>query len=145
MTNVYDVKASELVSEAAKKLKDVLKAPPDYIHYVKSGASKERPPQDPEFWYVRSASILRQVYVNGPVGISRLRVRYGSRKEHEVHRRHHWDSGGSIIQDSLNALEAVNFVKKTKKGREITSKGKSFLDGISKEISGAPKAPVESG
>jgi small subunit ribosomal protein S19e len=133
MANVFDVKGSELVSVAAQKLKDKFPKP-DYLNYVKSGANKERPPLDPDFWYVRSASILRQVYVNGPVGVSRLRGRYGSSKGHTVHRHHHAEAGGSIIRDALIALETVNYVKKTKKGRVITPEGKSFLDKLSKEM-----------
>ena len=133
MANIFDVKGSELVSAAAKQLKDKIKKP-EYMNYVKSGAHRERPPQDPDFYFVRAASILRQVYINGPVGVSRLRVRYGTRKEHSVRRRHHADAGGSVIRDSLQALEGIGFVKKTKKGRVIAPAGKSFLDKISKEL-----------
>lgn len=133
MANVFDVKGSQLVSVAAQKLKDKIKKP-DYINYVKSGANKERPPMDPDFWYVRTASVLRQVYVNGPVGVSRLRTRYGGGKIHTVHRHHHQQAGGSIIRDAMVALESINYVKKTKKGRVITPQGKSFLDKVSKEI-----------
>jgi small subunit ribosomal protein S19e len=82
----------------------------------------------------RSASILRQVYLNGPIGVSKLRTRYGSRKEHVVHRRHHIKSGGSIIRDSLQELEKLKFVKNTKEGRVIAPQGKSFLDKICKEV-----------
>ncbi len=135
MTNVYEVDASELVRATAAKLKGVIKQQPGYMYYVKSGASKERPPQDPDFWYVRSASLLRYIYTSGPVGVSRLKAKYGSRKEHEVHRKHHVDAGGSIITDSLNALEQASLVKKTKKGREITPKGRSFLDKVGGELS----------
>jgi small subunit ribosomal protein S19e len=133
MANVFDVKGSDLVSAAAAQLKDKIKKP-NYLNYVKSGANKERPPLDPDFWYVRSASVLRQVYVNGPVGVSRLRTRYGSSKGHTMHRHHHQPAGGSIIRDAFMALEQINFVKKTKKGRVITPQGKSFLDKISKEL-----------
>ena len=133
MANIFDVKGSDLISRAAEQLKGKIKKP-DYLNYVKSGSNKERPPLDPDFWYIRSASILRQVYVNGPVGVSTLRTRYGSAKTHSVHRKHHQKAGGSIIRDSLMALESINFVKKTKKGRVITPQGKSFLDKLSKEI-----------
>ena len=133
MANIFDVKGSELVSLAAQRLKDKVKKP-DYVNYVKSGANKERPPADPDFYYVRTASILRQVYVNGPVGVSKLRTRYGSSKGHSVHRHHHQQAGGSIIRDAMTALESLDYVKKTKKGRVITPKGKSFLDNLSKEI-----------
>jgi small subunit ribosomal protein S19e len=134
MANVYEVNASELVRETAKKLKGVIKQQPNYLYYAKSGANRERQPQDPDFWYVRNASLLRYVYTSGPAGVSRLRSRYGSRKEHTMHRKHHVRAGGSVIQDSLNALELANLVKKTRKGREITPQGKSFLDKISNEI-----------
>ena len=135
MANVYDVDASELVKMAAEKLKSKVKKP-DYVNYVKSGAAKERMPEDPDFWYIRTASILRQVYVNGPVGVSRLRTRYGSRKDHVIHKHHHMPASGSIISDAFKELEGLDYVKKTGKGRVITPKGKSFLDKLSNEISG---------
>ncbi|MFI5412434.1 MAG: 30S ribosomal protein S19e [Candidatus Micrarchaeales archaeon] len=133
MANIYDVKASDFIKLASERLKEKMKKP-SYIDFVKSGANKERIPQDPDFWYVRSASVLRQVCINGPVGVSRLRTRYGSRKEHVVHRRHHARAGGSIIRDSLIELEKLNFVKNTKSGRVITPQGTSFIDKICKEL-----------
>ena len=134
MANVYEVNPQELIKAAAAKLKEVIKEPPEYMHFVKSGVIRERPPQDADFWYMRSASVLRQVYLNGPIGISRLRVRYGSNKEHVVHRKHFMRAGGSIISDSLKALEDAGLVKKDQKGRTITPKGKSFLDKLSNSV-----------
>jgi len=135
MANVYDINPSELVLKAAEKLKEVMKKPP-YIEYVKSGAGRERPPQDPDFWYKRGASILIQVYKNGPVGVSRLRTRYANRQEHVVHRKHHVKASGSIIRDALIELERLKYVKRTKSGRTITPEGRSFLDKISRGIKG---------
>lgn len=133
MSNVYDVDSQQINRSAAAALKDRIKKP-DFVNYVKSGASKERSPSDPDFWFVRSASILRQIYLNGPVGTSRLRTRYGSRKSHGSRRKHHVKAGGSIIRKSLQELEKAGLVEKTPKGRVITSAGMSFLDKISKEI-----------
>ncbi len=133
MTNAFDVKGSALVRLAAERLKGLM-AKPAYIDYVKSGANRERTPNSPDFWYIRSASILRQVYMNGPIGVERLRTRYGSRKEHVIHRRHHTKAGGSIIRDACQSLEKLEFVKNTKAGRVITPKGKSFLDKLSREV-----------
>lgn len=134
MSTVYEANGQELVKLAAERLKDKLKKP-EYVSFVKSGASRERIPQSPDFWYERSASILRQVYLNGPVGVERLRSKYGSKKQHVVHRMHTKKAGGSIIRDALQSLEEQGFVKKTKTGRVITPKGKSFMDKISSEIS----------
>jgi len=134
MANVYDVKSSEVIRLAAERLKEKKMKVPYYVGFVKSGANRERVPQDPDFWYVRSASILRQVYLNGPIGVSKLRTRYGSRKEHVVHRRHHTKAGGSMIRDSFMELEKLGYVKNTKSGRIITPQGKSFMDKICKEL-----------
>jgi small subunit ribosomal protein S19e len=134
MANVYDVEPSILVKATADKLKEKLKKP-GYIDYVKSGAGRDRIPEDPDFWYIRGASILRQVYLNGPVGVSRLRTRYGNRKESVVHKKHHVNASGSIIRDEFQQLESLNYIKKTKTGRIITPAGRSFLDKIAKEIS----------
>ena len=133
MTTVYDVDAEDLVHVAAEKLKDSTKAP-EYISFVKSAPGRERQPDDPDFWYVRCASILRQVYMNGPVGISTLRTRYGSRKDHVVHRHHHMRAGSKIIRDAFHELEKLKYVKNSGKGRVITPDGKAFLDKISSEI-----------
>lgn len=133
MSNVYEVKSADLVKVASQRLKEKMKKP-DYVNFVKSGPSKERVPQDPDFWFVRSASILRQVYLNGPIGVSRLRTRYGSKKEHVVHRHHHKQAGGSIIRDAMIELERIKLVQNTKEGRIITAQGKSFLDKIANEL-----------
>ncbi len=133
MTYIYEVKSSELTKLASVRLKKTI-SKPDYVDYVKSGPNKERIPSDPDFWFMRSASILRQVYINGPIGVSRLRTKYGSRQKHVVHRRHHINAGGSIIRDILIELEKFEFIKKTSKGRIIMPKGQSFLDKISSEL-----------
>ena len=134
MANVFQVDSGKLIGVAAQKLKEKGIAKPAYADFVKTGPSKERIPQSKDFWYVRSASLLRQVYINGPVGVSSLRTRYGSRKGHVVTRHHHRRAGGSIITDSLNALEKAGYIKKGKQGREITPSGRSFLDKIANDI-----------
>ncbi len=135
MSTIYDVKASDLVGSTAEKLKGLISKPPEYISVAKSSSNRDRPPSSPDFWYMRSASILRQVYLNGPIGVSRLRTRYGGRKQHVVHRQHRARAGGSLITDSLRELEKAKLVKRSKLGREITPQGRSMLDKISTELS----------
>jgi small subunit ribosomal protein S19e len=133
MVTVYDVKAPDVISLVAERLKGKVQKP-SYIGFVKSGAGRERMPVDPDFWYIRSASILRQVYMNGPVGVSCLRTKYGKKQEHVIHKKHHVKAGGSIIRDALIELQKAGLVKNTKAGRIITPLGKSFMDKICKEI-----------
>lgn len=135
MANVFEVDSAKLIGSAAEKLKEKGIVKPAYIDFVKTGPSRERIPTQKDFWYIRCSSILRQVYIDGPIGVSRLRTRYGSRVGHRVSRHHHADAGGSIITDALNALEKAGYVKKAAKGgREITPAGKSFLDKIANDI-----------
>ncbi len=131
MANVFEADPQSLIGAAAEKLKAAGIPKPDYVTYVKSGPGKERVPQSADFWYVRCASVLRQVYLNGPIGISKLRTKYGSKKGHVMTRHHHYRAGGSIIKDAFDALEKKGYVKVTKQGRVITPSGKSFLDKLS--------------
>ncbi|MGC8568189.1 MAG: 30S ribosomal protein S19e [Candidatus Micrarchaeia archaeon] len=134
MANAYEADTTKLIKEIAEQLKGMINKP-EYIKYVKSGAGRERPPEDPDFWYIRSASILRWIYLKGPVGVSRLRAKYSSKKQHVVHRMHGVKAGGSIITDAMNELEKAKLVKKTKQGRVITPEGRSFVDKIANKLS----------
>ncbi len=134
MSNVFDVKANDLLGVVAAKLKEANVEKPVYVDFVKTGAGRERVPLSRDFWYMRCASILRQAYINGPIGINRLRTRYGNSKGHTRHRHEHVRAGGSIIKDAFDALEKCGYIKKTKTGRVITPSGKSLLDKASKEI-----------
>ncbi|MCL4365223.1 MAG: 40S ribosomal protein S19 [Candidatus Marsarchaeota archaeon] len=138
MANVLESDPAKLIALAALRLKESGIARPAYVLYVKSGAGRERVPQSEDFWYTRCASILRHVYLMGPIGISRLRTLYGSKKGHVVSRHHHVRAGGSIIKDAFDALENKGYLKQTRQGRIVTSAGKSFLDKLSNEtIKGA--------
>lgn len=135
MSNVFEVDANSLIERTASKLKESKMEKPEYVGFVKTGPSKDRVPQSEDFWYVRCASILRQVYINGPIGVSKLRTRYGGRKKHKVSKHHHARAGGSMIKDAFDALEKQGYIKKAKTGRVISPQGKSFLDKLSNEIS----------
>ncbi len=138
MSNAYDVRPSELNKRLAEALKDKI-AKPDFINFVKSGPGKERPPSQEDFWYIRSASILRQVYINGPVGTSRLRTKYGNRSSHKRSRKHSKKAAGNAIRKALQALEKAGYVKNTSAGRVITPEGRSVVDKVSNTISNSPK------
>ena len=133
MVTVYDVAPGKLVRKAAEKLKDMGIAAPKWIGTVKSGPHRQRLPQQADFWYLRLASLLRNAYVNGVVGVSSLRSHYGSRKSRGVKPEEKRKAGGSIIRKGLQSLEAAGLMIKRKKGREITAAGKKLLDAAAKE------------
>ncbi len=133
MATVYDVPADLLIQRVAEKLKDMV-APPEWAKYVKTGTHKQRAPQQKDWWYYRLASIFRRVYIDGPVGIERLRTYYGGRKRRGVKPPKFRKGSGAIIRTALHQLEQLGFVKKTREGRVVTPMGRSFLDRIAAEI-----------
>nr|HIK01020.1 40S ribosomal protein S19 [Candidatus Undinarchaeales archaeon ERR594346 U_76725] len=81
MVSTLDINTNALIDAAKEELKTVeaLKKP-EWAHYAKSGAHKERPPQNDDFWQIRAAALMRKLYKKGPIGVSRLRKEYGGRK-----------------------------------------------------------------
>jgi len=137
MTTAYDVPADVLIDRLSKYLKENYKEiqPPEWSGYVKTGSHAERVPQNPDWWYVRSASMLRKLYMNGPIGVSRLRKEYGGRKRRGVKPAHFAKAGGNIIRTILQQLERAGLAQKDKNnGRTITGKGRSLLDAMSTQI-----------
>jgi len=114
------------LSEELSKIEEL--APPAWVGVVKSGPHVERTPHQKDFWYKRCASLLRKMYFGDRVGVSKLRKVYGGRKNRGSKPEHKIRAGGSTIRKALQALEKTGFAKKGAKGREITGKGRSFLE-----------------
>ena len=142
MPTPYDVPPDKLIERLARYLKREVEAvrPPEWAIFVKTGSHVQRPPQDPDWWYVRCASLLRKLYIHGPIGVERLRSMYGGRKDRGHKPEHHRKAGGSIIRKALQQLEAAGLVQKVTDanghviGRTLTPKGRSLLDRIATEV-----------
>lgn len=137
---VYDLDVQEYNIKLAEALKKVPEfEEPNWVKFVKSGASKKRPIEDKDFWYRRSASILRQIYKMKIVGVSRLRTRYGSRISRGYKPEEFRKAGGKIIRTILQQSDKAGFteisktikgVRSKRPGRQLTEKGKKFMEGI---------------
>ena len=133
---VYDINQQEYnlkLAEALKKIPEF--EAPIWAGYVKSSPSKERPIEDPDFWHKRAASILKQIYKNNVVGVNRLRTRYGSKKNRGMKPEKFKKAGGKIIRTILQQADKAGFTEITKvkgkrSGRQLTKKGKDFLEGV---------------
>lgn len=135
MASIKDVDAQELIRRAAERLwKMEEMEPPQWAAYAKTGVHKERPPVQAEWWSIRSAALLRRIYLSQS-GVSRLRKTYGGRKNRGHKPEHKRKGSGSVIRKSLQQLEKAGLVKTEKvKGRIITPKGQQLLDKIANEI-----------
>jgi small subunit ribosomal protein S19e len=133
MVSVKEVPSQEFVEKLKEELKKIEQIkPPKWMSFAKSGSHRERPPQQADFWYIRAASLLRRLSIEGTIGVERLRTYYGGRR-----RRGHKPAiskvaGGSIIRKLLLQLEAAGLVSKDKKGRKLTPKGQKLLSAVAK-------------
>ena len=85
MTTVFDVPADLLINKVAEEFKNNDKIEsPAWSNFVKTGVHKERKPENADWWYIRTASIIRRVYIDGPVGVVSLRTFYGGKKDRGV-------------------------------------------------------------
>jgi small subunit ribosomal protein S19e len=135
MATVYDVPGTELIEEIAKELKQNKNInEPEYVNFVKTGSHKERAPYRDDWYYIRMASILRRIYLDGPVGTESLRTYYGGRKNRGRRPHKHVKASGKIIRNCLQELEKEELIKKEKKGRVITRKGIAFLNKTSRKV-----------
>jgi small subunit ribosomal protein S19e len=135
MAKVFDVPADDLISKLSDQLKKDKKInPPEWASYVKTGPHVEKIPQNRDWWYTRCASLVRKVYLHGPIGISDLKSYYGGRKRIGYNLDHHKDAGGAIIRNALQQLEASGYVEKKGKGRSISNEGMKRVDRLATEI-----------
>ncbi|MDM7934920.1 MAG: 30S ribosomal protein S19e [Methanothrix sp.] len=144
MTTVYDVPPGDLIDAVAQEMKASGKVkPPAWAEFAKTGVNREMPPTNPDWWYIRCASVLRRIYIDGPVGVSRLRTFYGGKKRRPVRTGGFVKGSGSVAREALQQLESAGYVKKMKKGRQITPEGQAFLDDIAHRLRSGAQASAE--
>lgn len=137
MPTPYDVPASLFIERLAKYLKDNVDeiTPPVWASLVKTGSHVKNPPQDPNWWFTRCASILRKIYMKGPIGVERLRSEYGGRASHGTQPQRAKKGGGAILRKALQQLEAAGLVEPLRnRGRIVTKSGRQIFDRLSAEI-----------
>jgi small subunit ribosomal protein S19e len=131
MTTVYDIPPQMLIATVADKLKGIdAVQPPEWAKFAKTGVHKEAPPEDEDWWYTRAASVLRRVYIDGPVGIQRMRTFYGGKRDRGSNPYQFRKGSGSVLRAVLQQLEAIGYVERVRGGRRVTSSGQAFLDNI---------------
>ena len=135
MAKAYDIPADDLIMKLAEQLKKDKKIEsPSWTAFVKTGAHTEKIPQNKDWWYTRCASLLRKVYIHGPIGVSDLKIEYGGRKKIGYNLSHHKDAGGAIIRKALQQLEVAGYIVKKNKGRLVSEEGMKRIDRVATEL-----------
>lgn len=135
MAKAYDIPADKLISKIAENLKKDKKLEPlPWIAFVKTGCHVDKIPQNKDWWYLRCASLLRKVYIHGPVSISDLKSVYGGKKQIGYNLAHHKDAGGAIIRKALQQLESSGYIVKKARGRVLSDEGMKRIDRIATDL-----------
>lgn len=140
MTTLYDVPAEDLIEALAADLADEPAIEePDWLTFAKSSVDRELPPEQDDFWVRRTASLLRKVAINAPVGVGSLRTEYGTATQgsnrYRVRPRQQAESSGKIIRVALQQLETAGYVDTAEgEGRVVTSEGESFLADVAQRV-----------
>jgi len=137
--NVRDVPAEEFIRAYAAHLKanDRIQLP-SWVDIVKTAAFKELAPYDPDWYYIRAASLARKVYMRKGMGVGLFRKQYGGRnKVAGTVPEHYAKAAGGLIRHCLKQLETLGLVEKSsgaKGGRAITPAGQRDMDLIAGRI-----------
>lgn len=133
MASVYDIPADKLILKVAEDLKTKAKAP-DFSRFVKTGVSKERAPENEDWWYIRLAATLRKYYTKQTLGVNILRGYFGGKQRRGSKPAKFAKASGKITRLAVQTLEKEGFLVKTEKGRKITPKGRLYLDKFAKQV-----------
>ncbi|XP_073286488.1 small ribosomal subunit protein eS19z [Primulina huaijiensis] len=133
---VKDVSPHEFVKAYAAHLKRSGKMElPEWTDIVKTGVLKELAPYDPDWYYIRAASMARKIYLRGGIGVGAFRRIYGGSKRNGSRPPHFCKSSGSIARNILQQLQVMGIVEmEPRGGRRITSNGQRDLDQVAGRI-----------
>ena len=123
-----------------------------WVDTVKTGPSRELPPQsidwyihpsspllnqptNPPFpplsrFYTRAASVARHIYLRKSVGVGRMRKVHGATRNRGSRPSHHVDASGSVDRKVMQSLEKIGVLEmdEEKGGRRISQGGRRDLD-----------------
>jgi small subunit ribosomal protein S19e len=129
------VPPEKLIERLAAYLKEKnIVLPPEWSFLTKTASFKERIPDNPEeWWYVRTASIMRKMYIDTFLGVGKSKIVYGGSSSKGNRPPHFRRAPAHSTRMIMQQLEKAGLVIKTKRGRMLSSKGRSLVDKISLE------------
>ncbi|CAD7936413.1 unnamed protein product [Amoebophrya sp. A25] len=129
---VKDVKAQKFITAFAKHMKRQGKFElPKWADVVKTGVSRELPPMDQDWLYIRCASVARHIYNRGGSGVGAFRKVYGGQQRRGTCTSHFRKSSGKIVRYCMQQLEEMGIVEIDEKGgRKVTPEGQREMDTV---------------
>lgn len=138
MEYVYTADTNAFIEALAAELQSMDEiSEPEWAAFVKTSHGKQRPPSQENWWYLRTAAVLRKVALRGPIGTEKLRTLFGTRKNRGMAPEIFVRGSGSVLRKVLQQLETAGLVAKydgPRKGRIVTPKGISLMTKIAKQV-----------
>jgi small subunit ribosomal protein S19e len=136
MPHAVDVPPAALLPRLATELKNRnAVAPPAWAPFVKTGVHKQQAPTQPDWWYLRSASVLRKFYLRGPAGVSRLSSEYGGKRDRGSAPYHARTGSRAVLREIVQQLEKSGLLQVQKnRGRRLSAEGQRLLSSVTKEV-----------
>lgn len=96
---VKDVAAQEFIKAYSAYLKRTGRLEvPKWVDLVKTGPHKELAPYDPDWFYVRAASIARHIYLRKGTGVGGLKKKYGGSVNRGSRPSKHMTASGAVAR-----------------------------------------------
>lgn len=136
MTHPVDVPPSALLPKLAAELRSrEAVRPPEWAPFVKTGVHKQQAPTQPDWWYLRSASVLRKIYLDGSTGIQRLSAEYGGKRDRGSAPSHARTGSRAVLREIVHQLEKSGLVQPLKnRGRRVSPEGQRLLDRVARGV-----------
>ena len=136
MPTPYDIPPQIYINKLANYIKDNIDqvTPPPWAPYSKTGTHATKQPHNPNWWYTRTASLLRKIYIHGSIGVEKAKTLYSKRKDCGTRPAHMRKAAGGNIREIFQQLEAAGLVENKGQGRTLSSEGRRLLDTIAKEL-----------
>ena len=136
MTHPTDVPPAALLPKLANELKtQKMVQPPVWASFVKTGVHKQQAPTQPDWWYLRSASVLRKIHLHGTTGVARLAADYGGKRDRGSAPYHARAGSRAVLREIVHQLEKSGLIQTYKNhGRRLSPAGQKLLDTTSRDV-----------
>merc|ERR1712042_135608 len=132
---VKDVDPQVFVRAFAAHLKKSKLKVPEFVTIVKTSKAHELGPLDPDWFYVRAASVARHVYLRPNVGVGAVRKIYGGAKRNGTRPNHFCLSSSNVARKVLQSLEGIKVITKdVNGGRSIAPTGRRDMDRVAGQV-----------
>ncbi|KAH9599047.1 Ribosomal protein S19e [Trypanosoma melophagium] len=108
---------------------------PNCVEIVKTSHGRERAPQNPDWYYIRCAAVLRAVYMRPGVGYGGLSKRFGAKKNRGSRPEITTRASRGLLHWACKSLVKLGLIEKCEEsGHRITKAGRKVVDSIAFQV-----------